>query len=133
MSFKLYYFDIYGRAEAIRMLLTHAKQEFEDHRINNEQVAELKAAGKLEFGQLPMLEHDGKNLVQSWAILRYLGKLFGYYPETVEDAYRVDSTLDAIEDYLGKYFKANFEKDADRKKQYESDFLAFLPGWLTAI
>ena len=133
MSFKLYYFDIYGRAEAIRMLLTHAKQDFEDHRISGEQLAELKAEGKLEFGQLPMLEHDGKNLVQSWAILRYLGKLFGYYPESTEEAYKVDSTLDAIEDYLGKYFKANFEKDEDRKKQFTSDFLAFLPGWLTAI
>ena len=63
MTFKLYYFDIYGRAEAIRMLLTHAKVEFEDHRINGEQLGELKAEGKLEFGQIPMLEHDGKYLV----------------------------------------------------------------------
>lgn len=63
MTFKVYYFDIYGRAESLRMLLAHAKQEFEDHRISGEQLAELKTSGKLEFGQLPMLEHDDKNLV----------------------------------------------------------------------
>eukprot|EP00347_Sterkiella_histriomuscorum_P020251 403338517 len=133
MPYKLYYFNSYGRAEPIRMLLSHAKVEFEDHRINGEQVAELKAAGKLEFGQVPLLEHDGKYLVQSWSILRYLGKIHGYYPETSEEAWQADSILDAVEDYFGKYVKAAMEKDEERKKVLESEFLAFLPGWITAI
>lgn len=133
MSIKVYYFDIYGRADPIRMLLTHAKQAFEDVRINGEQLAALKAEGKLEFGQVPMLEHDGKHLVQSWAILRYLGKQFGYYPDNSEEAWAVDSVIDAVEDYLSKYFRAQFEKDADRKTQLEGDFLAWLPGWIKAI
>jgi glutathione S-transferase len=133
MGYKLYYFDIYGRAEGIRMLLTHAKAEFEDVRVNGESLAELKAAGKLEFGQVPMLEHDGRHLVQSWSILRYLGKIHGYYPETSEEAWACDSVVDAVEDYLGKYFKANFEKDEERKKTLIGDFLAWLPGWVAAI
>eukprot|EP00347_Sterkiella_histriomuscorum_P006503 403352517 len=133
MVYKVYYFDIYARAEPIRMLLTHAKVEFEDHRINGEQLAELKAEGKLEFGQVPMVEHDGKYLAQSWSILRYLGKLHGYYPETSEEAWQVDSIIDAVEDYLGKYFRAQFEKDEERKKTTTAEFLAFLPGWITAI
>ena len=57
---KLYYFDIYGKAEAIRMLLNHAKVEFEDCRISKEEFAKMKEEGKLEFGQLPVVEHDGK-------------------------------------------------------------------------
>ncbi len=133
MTYKLYYFDIYGRAEAIRFLLHHAKVEFEDVRVAGESFAELKASGKLEFGQVPMLEHDGKHLAQSWSILRYLGKIHGYYPEDWENGWKVDSILDAVEDYFSKYFKAQFEKDEDRKKQFTQDFLNFLPGWITAI
>ena len=133
MSIKLFYWDIYGRAEPIRILLSQAKAEYEDVRINGEQLGELKAAGKLEFGQIPMLEHNGKHLVQSYSILRYLGKQFGYYPETSEEAWATDSLVDAVEDYLTKYFKAAFEKDEERKKQYEGEFLAWLPGWIAAI
>ena len=106
---KLYYFDIYGRAESIRFLLSHAKVEYEDINCGGDLMKELKESGKLEFGQVPMLETDGKRFVQSWAILRYLGRTYGYYPETPDLAWTIDSTIDAVEDYLGAYFKFNFE------------------------
>ena len=57
---KLYYFGVYGRAEPIRMLLAHAKIEYEDVRLDHEQQQKLKAEGKFEFGQVPVLEIDGK-------------------------------------------------------------------------
>src|SRR5690606_21458026 len=113
---KLYYFDIYGRAEAIRMLLNHAKVAFDDVKIDGEKLQELKASGVLEFDQVPMLEHEGKHLAQSWSILRYVGKLYGYYPEDAELSWRVDSTIDAVEDYLSAYYRFTFEKDEEKKK-----------------
>jgi glutathione S-transferase len=130
---KLYYFDIYGRAESIRFLAAHAKLELTNEIINGEKLGEMKAAGLLEFGQVPMLEVDGKHLVQSWAILRYLGRQHGYYPQDAEVAWRIDSTIDACEDYLNNYFKFQFEKDEEKKKALWDNFTKFLPNWLTAI
>ena len=131
---KLYYFDIYGRAESIRFLAAHAKIQLETVVVNGESMAALKESGKLEFGQVPMLEVDGKHLAQSWAILRFLGRQHGYYPSDPETAYQIDSTIDAVEDYLGAYFKFNFEQDAERKKAAKETFMTkFLPNWLNAI
>ena len=99
MPAKVYYFDIYGKAEPIRMMLTHAKVEFEDVRFNGEQFKEAKESGKFEFGQVPAFEtEDGKVLSQSAAILRYVARTNGYYPEDPMDQWFADSTLDALED-----------------------------------
>ena len=57
MTIKLYYFNAYGRAEAIRMLLNKANVDFEDRRIElgSEEWKALKESGKLEYGQGPAL------------------------------------------------------------------------------
>ena len=62
MSLKLVYFDLYGRAEGIRMLLNFAKVEFEDVRIKREDWPQYKQdhADELEWGQMPVLHQDGK-------------------------------------------------------------------------
>jgi glutathione S-transferase len=60
MSIKLWYFDGYGRAEAIRMMLTYLEAPFEDIRLSFEEFGKLKAEGKFEFGQLPAAEWEGK-------------------------------------------------------------------------
>ena len=61
---KIHYFDAYGRAEMSRMLLAHAKQPFENVNWTRETIGEIKASGKLEFGQLPALElADGRCLI----------------------------------------------------------------------
>ncbi len=56
------------------MALTHAKVPYENVYIAfGEEFAKAKASGNLEFGQLPVLEVEGKFLAQSVAILRYIG------------------------------------------------------------
>ena len=74
MAPKLYYFDLYGRAEPIRWAFTLAGVEFEDVRVTGDSWKALKEEdNKLEFGQIPMLElDDGTKLCQGDAILGYL-------------------------------------------------------------
>jgi glutathione S-transferase len=67
-------------------------------RIEDEELNFMKKAGKLEFGQIPALEIEGRMYVQSMSILRMLGRKYGYYPEDVETGWRVDSTIDAAQD-----------------------------------
>lgn len=83
---KLYYFDLYVRAEPIRMLLKHAKLPFEDIRLSHDDFRKIRAEGKLEFKSVPMLEMEGKSFVQSQAILKLLGRKYGYYPRN-DDIY----------------------------------------------
>ena len=75
VHYKLTYKQGRGLAEVSRQLFVIAKVNFEDNRITDEQLAQIK--NKIPFGQLPILEEDGKMLAQSKAIARYLARKFG--------------------------------------------------------
>jgi prostaglandin-H2 D-isomerase / glutathione transferase len=96
---KLYYFDIAGKGDCIRLLCAHAEIPLEDVRIplaNREIFDKLKSDGKLPFGQLPALEIKGDaNLItQSASIMRYIGKISGAYPTCPVKAALVDGIID---------------------------------------
>ncbi|KAH8044773.1 glutathione transferase [Aureococcus anophagefferens] len=56
-SYKLYYFDIAGKGEGIRLAFTYCGVPFEDYRFaDREEFNEMKASGRLMFGQVPALE-----------------------------------------------------------------------------
>ena len=40
--------------------------------------------GKLQFGQVPLLEIDGLKLVQTNSIVRYIGDKAGFIPEDLD-------------------------------------------------
>lgn len=93
---KLWYFDIRGKGEPIRLFCRYAGLEFEDFRFTTrDQFYAQKEAGNLPFGQVPLLEVDGEHkLVQTAAILRYLSKIAGLYPEDAILAAKVDALVD---------------------------------------
>ena len=76
-QYKLNYFAMRGRGEAIRLLMTDAGQQFTDNRIDQKDWPVLKP--QTPFGQLPYLEihENGRviNLAQSITICKLL-KIF---------------------------------------------------------
>ena len=137
---QLHYFPIYGRAEPIRMILAKAKVEFEDVAHDFAEWPTLKVEGGFEFAQMPVLfvtdpaTGAKKQYNQTAAILRYLGKKYGFYPDDIEDAWAVDSAVDATNDVIAAMVKIHWEKDEERKKQFTTDFATgVLPVFLKAI
>ena len=132
MSFKVYYFDGYGRAEAIRFLLKYLDAEFEDHRLTGEEFGKLKAEGKFEFGQVPALEWDGKMYSQTNSILRAIGSNNGLYPAVTDPVtmWKIDSLIDAQEDIGNQFWKSSNTGDEEtKKKALETFFGQTLPQY----
>ena len=74
MSCKLTYFGLQARAESIRMVLAHAKADYVDEILTQEQFKEQKEAGAFPNGQVPVWTQDGHVYNESLAILRFVGR-----------------------------------------------------------
>ena len=85
---KLVYFDLQGRAQSIRYLLTKAGVAFEDQRLTNEEWAAAKAAKTYGENQLPVfIQDDGKILNQEKAILMMLAAKHGFACSSSEELF----------------------------------------------
>ena len=139
---KLYYFNIKGKGEPIRLFCKYAGLEIEDYRFSSrDEFISLKEAGKLSFGQVPLLEIDGKHqIVQTGSILRYLAKLSNLYPEDPLEAAKVDSIYDQETDaFIGATvasyttrFGIALDDDA-KAKAFEAISTEVLPRHLASI
>ncbi|KAK3102690.1 hypothetical protein FSP39_013169 [Pinctada imbricata] len=76
-KYVLHYFDVRARGELIRLVLTVAGQDFEDHRFSFEEFAKFKPG--YVSGQVPVLEVDGKQMNESLAIAKYVAREYGSY------------------------------------------------------
>jgi len=134
-KWKLIYFPLYGRGEVIRLAFAFAKVPLEEEVINfGEQFQELKASGKLPFGQVPILEYNGEVLAQSIAILRFVCQKFGLYPTDSKQAYLVEAIVDQRRDVLLKAIKIyNITDEAEKKKSMENFYAGDLVADLKLI
>ncbi|KAG7357561.1 glutathione S-transferase, N-terminal domain containing protein [Nitzschia inconspicua] len=134
---KLYYFDIKGKGEPIRLLCAYAGIDIEDYRfVTRDEFLAMREGTRLPFSQVPMLEVDGKHsLVQSCAIMRYLGKLGGLYPVDPIQAAKVDALMEQETDTFigttvltyGRRFGIDLTPDV-KEKSYEQISDEVLPG-----
>ncbi|KAJ9512917.1 hypothetical protein QJQ45_029067 [Haematococcus lacustris] len=110
---RLIYFGLPGRAETIRVLLNVGNIPFEDYIISREQWAEMKPT--MPYGQVPVLEVDGKQLAQSSAIERYAARLAGLYPQDAWEAAKVDEIASFMNEWLDAFVSTFSIKDADER------------------
>ena len=108
---KLHYFDVGARGESIRMMLTHAKADWEDVRSYTRETMKAKSFELGGNGQGPMLEIDGKAFNQSVCTLRMLAIKLGYMPEDPMAAYDADRAVSTVEEMLGPHFFFPFMKE----------------------
>ena len=104
-SYKLYYFNLRGRAELVRLIFAYAGVEYEDVRFDRNTEWPTIYKNKMPFGQCPVLEVDGKMLAQSNTIGRYLARKFGLAGKDEWEQAQVDMYADCIMDLrTGKMF-----------------------------
>lgn len=71
---KLYYFNTTGRAEMIRLCFVIGGIKFEDIRLTYDEYNKKYESGFFKFGQVPIIEIDGKQFAQSHAIAIWAAK-----------------------------------------------------------
>jgi glutathione S-transferase len=136
----LIYFPSRGRAEIIRLLLAEVGVEYDEHPVGKgtppakgrpTDVAELKQAGVLPFGAVPVWEEPGGlRLAQSAAIANHLARRHGLRGGSPAEEARCDELLGAVEDVRGELRKL-YGASADQRAAVRAELLGTtLPRWL---
>lgn len=112
-NYKLNYFNVKAMAEPIRFILSYVGAKFEDNRFSREDWPQLKP--EMPFGQVPVLEVDGKKIPQSVAICRYLAKQHGLAGKDDWEALEIDVTVDTIHDVRTKIAAYHYETNNEAK------------------
>ena len=123
---ELVYFDFPGRAEAVRITFSAAGIPLKDTRLDSATFGASKKEGKYPTG-LPILKIDGKEYLQSMAILRYAGTIAReaggdaskLYPAQAVKALAIDEALDIVQDTISK---CPHHADNDIKKKLREEY-----------
>ncbi|XP_059150767.1 S-crystallin SL11-like isoform X1 [Physella acuta] len=128
-SYKLIYFNGRGRAELCRLLFVLAGQDFDDVRIQDTDWPAFKAT--TPFGQLPILEVNGKIFTQSLALATYLAREFGYHGNNNLESLAIEQVVCLTQDLVNKALLVFHELDPGRKNELRNNFLnAIVPEYL---
>jgi len=114
MSATLYYFYHRGRGELIRLTLVAAGIEFKEvNPESREQFLKWIEDGKLMFNQVPLLEIDGKQLVQTGPIIRYIARKDGTLcGKSADDQVTVDMLYEGGRDFTNGGLPFVFQPEA---------------------
>jgi len=110
---QLTYWKGRGRAEFIRLMLAAADIDFEEKQYLDkpEDIEKLKNEGLLQFNQVPLLQWNGLNMVQTGAIVRYIARKYGLFGTNEEDAFRIDMLSEGGRDFNNFFMGFGFGDD----------------------
>jgi glutathione S-transferase len=113
----LYYFNIRGLGEYIRLLLVDNKVNYDNKMVTFEEWPKHKP--QMQFGQMPCLKEGDFQLVQTGAILRYLAKKIGngLYGSNDKEAAVIDMTYDGVVDFRQKYSQLIYREWSPENKE----------------
>jgi glutathione S-transferase len=125
---KLSYFAGRGLAEISRILLAQAGVKYEDIRLSQDEWKAKKES--TTFGQMPLLEVDGKVLAQSAAINRFIAREHGLYGANNWEAAQIDSVMDALTDATKNFHVArNLKDEKEKASAFTKYFAEDWPVW----
>lgn len=118
-KYVLHYFQGNGRASNIRAILDCANVKYENAFIKFEEWPALKASGKFENGQVPVLEINGKQHTQTLAIETYLAKQFNLMGSNLEDEFEITNILCSREDFVKPLYEFIMPNEDQKKRREE--------------
>ncbi|XP_041982322.1 glutathione S-transferase 2-like [Aricia agestis] len=122
----LTYFPLKALGEHLRLLLAYGGEDFEDVRLDREQFMLIKST--TPFGQLPVLEMNGRKLAQSTALARYLGRKYGIAGANADEDLEIDQHVDFVHDIRSKAGTVQYEDHEEvREKKHAELSKNFYP------
>nr|AUS83917.1 glutathion S-transferase pi [Eisenia fetida] len=116
MPYKLQYFPVRGRAQALRYIVVDNDLEVQEEVINKIDWPAMKP--KTPLGQLPVF-HDGDlHISQSNAILRYVARKHGLFGKNDKEAALIDMINDQQEDIRQAYMHLIYQEYDTGKDAY---------------
>ncbi|KAK7148039.1 hypothetical protein R3I93_012371 [Phoxinus phoxinus] len=117
----LHYFNGRGKMESIRWLLAAAGVEFEEVIMTKrEHYEKLVNDGALMFQQVPLVEIDGMQLVQSRAILNYIAGKYNLYGKDLKERALIDMYSEGTSDLMDLFMSAPFTPPENKQKSLDN-------------
>uniref|UniRef100_A0A0L8HGW3 GST N-terminal domain-containing protein n=1 Tax=Octopus bimaculoides TaxID=37653 RepID=A0A0L8HGW3_OCTBM len=118
VQYELLYWTIKGRGEIVRVTLAAAGLDFKDTRYTLEEWPSYK--NSIPSKAIPVLIIDGTTVLsQSMAIIRYLGRLYGFYGKTVYEEYVIDEVVECVMHILNALIQLETCTESLKKKVTE--------------
>ena len=134
----LYYFEGRGLADQIRWMLAASEVSFTQRIVDSRKKFLKMKERQLPFGQLPLLQIDGLEIVQSQSIVRYLARRAHLQGRTPEEIVKCEMIAETIKDLLpllcgAPFARANSNEALEKHQTSMKEKWSFVGSRLEAV